>query len=136
METIKKITAYYINTKEPEPKVIEVKPDYREYQKLCNSRVIDIVNIKIGGKPFDIICDDEFLLKSGQQVTALNLSGQPVLLGNLIICNFDDSTGEEKSITEADIIHLLANTVILTTPEEHTPKLIWPALTNLDYSYF
>lgn len=62
---------------------------YREIGCSC----IDIVRRSIGGKIFDIICDDEGLLKDNPEPSAfydINGNLEVGLVGNLIVCNHDE----------------------------------------------
>ena len=63
-------------------------------------------NRKVGGKWFDIIVDDEGMLKENPIVSALDSDMQPALVGNLLFCNWDGETGEEISLSDDDIKHL------------------------------
>ena len=74
------------------PKVKDIKKDLNSYYREIGCDVIDIVSRRIGGQDFDIICDDEGLLKSDPVVTAITPDGQAALVGTLIIVRFD---GEE-----------------------------------------
>lgn len=69
---------------------------------ILNCGTIDIVARKIGGKYFDIVCDDEGLFKEHPKVSAIDKNNQPMLVGNLFICNHD-SNGHLASLSENDI---------------------------------
>ena len=66
--------------------------------KLAN---VDIININIGGKVYKVICDDEGLFKSPLHFSVITKSIQPLIVGNVLICN-----SEEKSLNISDVIHL------------------------------
>lgn len=70
---------------------------YRELE--CD--LIDIVNRKIGGKYFDIVCDEEGLYHDGFISMMTEDSQQPLLVGNLFICNHDGPN--LASLEESDI---------------------------------
>lgn len=75
-----------------------------EYYKLLNCSCIDIVtrnimNTKYKTNTYDIICDDEALLKEGSIPSAFDLRSMKIgLVGNLLICNYDEE-GNEKSLS-------------------------------------
>lgn len=103
-----RMKAYLLDVENRERKAVEIDDSDRlnEYYSLLNCSLIDIQCRKIGGKWFDIICDDEALLKAEPIVSAVDSDGKPALCGNLLFCNYDDSTGEEVSLTDEDIQHL------------------------------
>lgn len=74
-----------------------------DYYELIGCRCIDIVNRDIGGKRYEVICDDEGLFTDGPQVSAVNRAGQPMLVGNLLIAGQAEE-GELTALTEEDII--------------------------------
>lgn len=79
-----------------------------EYYKLLNCDTIDIVTREVFNfrrqekRAFDIICDDNGLLKSDIIPSGIGKDGSVQLVGNLLICNFDKN-GNEKSLTEDDV---------------------------------
>lgn len=75
------------------------------YEKLyCNT--IDIVVRNIGGKDFDIICDDEGLLKPNS-VSMIGKNMKPMLVGSIGICNSEE--GELKPLSDEDVSLILEN---------------------------
>ena len=63
--------------------------------------MIDITCRKIGGKFYDVVCDDEGLLKDAPVLTAVTKTGEPMLCGNLLIANHEGP--ELTSLTDEDI---------------------------------
>lgn len=84
----------------------EVEDTLEEYYNLLNCDMIEIVSRHIGGKDYDIICDEEGLLKVNPIVSAFDSLNQPMLVGNLFIVNYGGN-GKEASLTEEDIDHIL-----------------------------
>lgn len=84
----------------------EVEDTLEEYYNLLNCDMIEIVSRHIGGKDYDIICDEEGLLKVNPIVSAFDSLNQPMLVGNLFIVNYGEN-GKEASLTEEDIDHIL-----------------------------
>ena len=62
--------------------VVEVN-GLQDYYRLIGCDCIEITNREIRGKRYDIICDDEGLLKAEPQVSAVNGRGEAMLVGNL-----------------------------------------------------
>ena len=100
--------AYLLDVENKRKQVVEIDDNrhLEEYYKYLNCSVIDITNRKVGGKWFDIIVDDEGMLKENPIVSALDSDMQPALVGNLLFCNWDGETGEEISLSDDDIKHL------------------------------
>jgi len=67
--------------------------------------LIDIVKRPIGGIEYNIVCDDEGLFDAHPYVSAVDEHDNPMLVGNLFICN-DDGEGRLTSLTEDDIQHI------------------------------
>jgi hypothetical protein len=88
--------------------VVEIPKDLNGYYKLLGCNTIDITRRKIGGKYYDIICDDEGLFKETVMVSAVDGSGSAMLVGKLLICNHDEN-GNEASLTQDDILNIEAN---------------------------
>lgn len=112
-----------------DPHVVETKGGLAEWRKLLKCDLIDITRRKIGGRYFDVILDDEALLKAGAKVSAIDPDQKPALVGNLIVCNSDEE-GNETTLTDEDILHIMRNTTILISEEGKQPD-VWPALKNV-----
>lgn len=96
-----------------------VKADLNEYYERINCRCIDIAGIKIDGKYYDVICDDEGLLKDGDiYCTIATPSGRVLIVGNVIICHHNDE-GEETSITRAEAFNILCNHTAFSIQNDH-----------------
>lgn len=93
-----------------EAKVLNIEACLETYYDLLKCRVIDITTRKIGDKYYDIICDDEGLLKGEIRISALDKDDEPCLAGNLIISNYDD-WGNGVSLDDADVRNILNNVV-------------------------
>lgn len=90
--------AYLIDNESP--RIIEIDDNLDVYYEMIDCRCIDIVMRKIGGKYYNIVCDDEGLLV-GKRISALSKNGEPMLVGNLIICNNDGA--ELASLDDEDV---------------------------------
>lgn len=95
--------------------VIEVMAsELDEYYNLIGCDTIDIVRRRIGGKYFDIICDDEALLKPEPIPTMFDTDKQPIIFGNVIIAGEADAMGEMTDLTNEDIELIIENLGILS----------------------
>ena len=98
--------AYYINSKTDEHGPIEVETSLKEYYRLIGCDCITIVTREVNGHPFDIVLDDEGLLKpnrtSAVSVEADVFGTQERLVGNLLIFG----SGEEafRSLSDDEVL--------------------------------
>lgn len=99
------------------------------YYRLLDCTSIDIVTRKIGGKWFDIVCDDEGLFREPQKVSAINDMGEPMLVGNLLFFH-NDGEGNLTGLEDEDIEHLKRYIKRMYT--EKFPKG-YPMLTQCEY---
>lgn len=79
----------------------------QDYYKHIGTDVVDIVSRRIGGEPFEIICDDEGLLKANPKISAIDDMGQPMLIGNLLIAGGVDNEGNLEPIQIEDIEYVM-----------------------------
>lgn len=84
---------------------IEIKDDLQEFYKVLNCSTIDIVSREIGGKYYDIVCDDEGLCNNNPIVSAYDRNCRPMLVGNLLIFGVGED-GELGSLTDEDVEHI------------------------------
>lgn len=85
--------------------VREIKDDLDTFYDIIGCRCIDIPRRQIGGEYYDIICDDEGLLKDYPQVAIVDKSLQPMIVGTIIITKSDDE-GELVSLSDEDIARI------------------------------
>jgi len=100
-----KLTGYLVDVENETAGVVTIDRNLHEYYKVLNCDCIDVATRKIGrfGKRYyDIICDDEGLLKDKPKISAINDLGQVMLCGNLFIVN-NDGEGEFTSLSKDDI---------------------------------
>lgn len=100
-----KITGILISTDKYFAETIEIETKLQDYYRVLNCDCIDIVTRKIGNKYYDIVCDDESLLKYKPTMTAMSMDQQHYLFGNLLITN-SDANGELTSLSMSDINHI------------------------------
>lgn len=81
--------------------LMDIEDSLQRYYELIDCRCIDIVERKVGGRWFDIICDDEALLKEDLCVTAMDKNGESMLCGNLIFCHHDED-GDLVGLEDGD----------------------------------
>ena len=90
-------------------KEVEVgQSDLDKFHTLLNCRCFDITSRQIGGRYFDIFCDDEGLLMDDPKISAIDIELQPMLVGNLIFANHDGE-GNTTDLSDDDIQHIRKN---------------------------
>jgi len=90
--------------------VIEIEDKLEDFYREIKTDVIDIVVRYIDGQEFDIVCDDEGLLKDKPRVSAMDGGFKPMLVGNLLIAHHDDE-GNLTGISEEDSSLLMFHTM-------------------------
>ena len=104
--------------------VCEIEKSLESYYKILNCKLIDIVSMKIGNRYFDIICDDEGLMKEDITLSAIYDDFTPALVGNLLVVRHDGK-GNERSLTSKDILLVLEHvTTVQTTQATKTTVIV------------
>ena len=99
---MKKLTGFYIGVYgTPAAETRTINDDVDELQKIVDCRCFDIAHRKIGGKYYDIICDDEGLFRDKPTPSAVNSNGEVMLVGNLFICRHKGPN--LTSLTDRDV---------------------------------
>ena len=127
--------ALLIDTETRKATVVEIDDNdhLNEYYKYLKCSIVDITSRKIGGKYYDIIADDEGLLTDAPVVSALDPEGQPALVGNLLICNYDGDGGE-TSLTDEDVARIQEFIAYGFEQNKETGEVVPRIfLTNVDY---
>lgn len=103
---------FYLNKKTAE--YVEIEPEPEVYCKLLDCSYITITTLKVNGKEFAVICDDEGLLTK-KSVSALDENLNPVLVGSLIFAHDDE--GELTDITREEADFLSENLALVKDVE-------------------
>ena len=118
-----------LNVKENYIKELDIKDDLEVFYDFIGCRCIDIVERKINRRTFDIIIDDEGLLKDDPKISAINGFGKPMLVGNLMFAHHD-SNGNLKDLTDDDIKYIKHFIWQMSTTLHPDP---YPILTHCEY---
>lgn len=127
----RKIKGVLIDTIKGTAEVAEIDKDLDTYYKVLNCRCIDIARRTIGGRAFEIICDDEATLVKYPMPSAISPFGSVMLYGNLFVVGFDGKDDVE-SLTDKEIAHVKRNLIkyrLRTDKEQKT----YTALANVGY---
>lgn len=130
------VRGYFVDAINRKAQELTAEDTLESWYKIINCDTIDITCRRIGeevdAKYFNFICDDEGLLKGFPTVTAISSDNQPMLVGNLFICN-DDGEGNLTSLSDDDISIIEKNikTVVYETP--HGKRKCNVCLINCNY---
>ena len=95
----------------------------------CFNDTIDIVMRKIGGKYFDVICDDDGLAKDPHHCSAVDKEGEPMLVGSFLVANHD-SAGDTRSLTDEEIAVIQKSVQVVCTRNLPQPH---PIIVGMEY---
>lgn len=124
-----KIKGFMINVVNGTMGVKEVEGCLDSYYNLLGCDMIEIVSRKIGNYNYEIICDEEGLLKDKAIVSAFSIDGDPMLVGNLFVVAYE-GMGELRSLTDDEIDNLKHNICAAIKPDR-----FYPILTNVEYAW-
>lgn len=126
---MKEITGVLVNPADRVARKATIPATLEGYYAALGCSCIDIVTRKIGGKAFDIVCDDEALLKADPIPSACNYSGYGMLYGALFVCK-GDSQGNLVSLTDDECLHVLKRVNYRLSGKNLE---LLPILTRVDY---
>jgi len=94
-----------LNVYEDTLTVIDIEPELEAYYKALDCDCVDVVVRKIGRRKFDVMRDDEGLLKANAKISAIDNLGRTMLVGNLMFFHHD-GLGNLFGLSHDDIDHL------------------------------
>lgn len=117
-------------------KVIPVEVDEEKldsFYSILNCSTIDITFRKIGDRTFNIVCDDNGLLRPSPIISAVSASGKPMFVGNVFICNHYKE--HLTSLSEDDIDYIAFHVLIslVTDPKNRSRHKIYPIISDVDF---
>lgn len=81
---------------------ITITDELHEFYRVLDCDLIDITQVSVGGFVYDVVCDDEGLLKDGCIPTIV--CPDRVLVGNCFVCRPPDpGSGVLRSLTDIDV---------------------------------
>lgn len=93
---------------------LDIEPNLDSYYELIGCDCIDIAYRKIGGKYYDLVVDDEGLLKPDPKISAIDDMGSVMLVGNILFFN-NDGMGDFVGLDEDDYEHLEKHIMHMST---------------------
>ena len=95
---------------------IEFEDNLENLYKLCDCRLIDVAERKVGDNWYDFVVDDEGLFRDNWIPSVFDGEQKPMLAGCALILNHDDE-GNFTSLTDAQIEDLKKRCVPLMIDE-------------------
>ena len=89
----------------PHRRFIDSDNALSEMYRIIDCDLVELVQVEVGGKFYDVYCDEKFLLK-GKPTPTLYINARQVLCENLVFttCNEEGKLG---GVTEGDIEKLI-----------------------------
>lgn len=103
------MTGLLINLDENEVLEVEIRDDevLKDVRQAIGCDIIDVVrDVNIGGRRYDILVDDEGLLKPNPKPSARCMDEDQYLFGSIVVLNVDREKGEWLSLDHTDIISI------------------------------
>jgi len=123
-----KMVGLLINVKDNEVNEIEIDEStvLKDIKQAIGCDLVDVVaDINVGGRRYDIIVDDEGLLKEDRKPAARCMDAEQILFGNIVLLNHDYENETWSTLSEEDVLninkHIFAISDRLT--EEVSPLL-------------
>ena len=95
-------------------KAVEIENHFEVFLDIIGCRCFDIASRKVGGKYYDIFCDDEGLFVEHPVVTGGRRTAdggiEPMLVGNLVF-TLTDGEGGTIGITDEDVNNIEENMI-------------------------
>lgn len=113
-----------------EAKRMEIIDSLDTYYEILKCSCIDIANRDIGGKRYDIVCDDEGLFKDAVYPSAIGRGKNVMLVGNIFIAGVADDEGELTSLTDDDVDNIMSHVKRAYNSERNVS---WPVVLGMDY---
>ena len=97
----------YLNVIEGDVMQMDIMDDLQVFYDMIHCRTVEMPEVRIGNRDtyFNIICDEEALLKSGA-IPSVFTESEAMLYGNIIICKANYNTGELESLTDDECAYI------------------------------
>ena len=95
------------------PKVVDIEDNLNVFYKMLKCKTIDIVTRKIDNNYYDIICDDNGLLKGVPITSAIDNKNKSALVGNLLVVGLPNDDGDLQGLTDEQTFEILKNTRLI-----------------------
>lgn len=127
----KELTGVLVDVKRGVVERCTLDGSLQDFYRVLNCSRIDITTRILATREFDIVCDDEGLLKADARVSAFDRAGSPMLVGNLFFCS-SDCEGNSVSITDDDIEFIMDHAICIGSPQGGEWRE-WHAVFDVEY---
>ena len=126
-----KLTLFLVSIEDKKAEKVEIDHSLQAFYDTihCFNDTIDIVSRKIGGKYFDVICDDDGLAREPHHCSAVDNEGEPMLVGSFLVANHDEA-GDTRSLTDEDIAVIQKSVQVVCTRNLPIPH---PIIVGMEY---
>lgn len=114
------------------PIIMKIEDNLDAYYEALNCRCFDIVKRRIGGKYYNIMCDDEGWFVEDPIPTAINQNGHVEIVGNMMLFN-DDGQGELISLTKEDIDNICQHMIVDMFVDKDKVNML--TILEIDYTF-
>ena len=106
--------AFWIDRETNTAKFVDTDASLDALYDMCHCRCIDIATVKVCGIWMDFVVDDEGLLVDGPKASVFDQSGQPMLVGSVVVLSSDED-GDFAGLDDeqAEAIALRTTSVII-----------------------
>jgi hypothetical protein len=125
------VRGFLVDVWKGEAKVVVFEDKLENIYAMLNVELIDVTERKVGNQIFDVVCDDEGLLKPNIP-SAYDSKGEPALVGSLLFVNHDDE-GNFSDLTEEQIITLKSKVKGAVIAENMSVRFL-QVMTGVDYA--
>ncbi|MDY4140842.1 MAG: hypothetical protein SOY30_16125 [Eubacteriales bacterium] len=127
---MRKITGVLVNVSDGTARKATIPNCLEGYYSALDCDLVDIVQRRLGGYRFDVICDDEALLKANPIPSAFDPYDRPMLFGSLFFCH-SDKDGNMTSLNDREIVFILSR--CYDTCFRGKLDFHWRSVRRLDY---
>lgn len=99
----------------------DIQDDIKTYYQIIGCQLIDIAELQIEDRTFDVICDDEGMFaKNGARPSVVDAKSNVKMVGSLIFCH-GDSNDDEVGLNDGDAV-VLNKYMVRVAAEEPNEK--------------
>lgn len=107
------IRGYHVDADRATAGPVEFRDEPSEYYRLLGCDIFDIATRFIEGHEFVFFVDDCGLLRDNPKVTAVDIEGNPALVGSLVVVARDkDNPAEVRGLTDEELDVLTDHTAL------------------------
>ena len=114
----------WIDTERCDATIEDVKGTLQDYYRMTHCEAIDIATRTVEGTPFNIVVDDEGILRDDPKFSVYDMDGRPNLAGSVVVCGMADLEGNMTGLTEDDVDLLDSHLMLLMVEGERDRPIL------------